>query len=206
MRKLFGLILLIVSFSAVAQDTEGKKEDALALFRAKKYEQAIEVCLAELESFPRNRDSYAVLGWSLLSLKRYDEIIAYHTKALEFARNDYRLIETIAEAHFYKRQYNEALKYFQEYVRIHPKGALVGDAYAFMGGIYYGFGEFNNSDIAFSAAVHYKPSVGRWWIRLASARERAGNLESAKVAYQKALQLNPNDSQAREGLARVGLQ
>ena len=47
--------------------------DALAMWRNGDYERAVEVTRAELEAAPNNLDAMVVMGWSLISLGRYDE-------------------------------------------------------------------------------------------------------------------------------------
>ena len=58
-------------------------------------------------------------------------------------------------------------------------------------------------DIALSTAVYYMPRNAGWWVRLAYARENAGELRSAITAYEQALSLNENLAEARKGLERV---
>ena len=71
-RVLVTVILLVVAaVLAGAQD----KPDALELYRAGKYADAIKVCQQELAEAPRNIDSHVVLGWSYLRLHKYAEAL-----------------------------------------------------------------------------------------------------------------------------------
>ena len=47
------------------------------------------------------------------------------------------------------------------------------------------------------------PGNAAWWTRLAYARESAGDLQDAIVAYERALSLNSQLTDARRGLTRV---
>jgi cytochrome c-type biogenesis protein CcmH/NrfG len=75
--------------------------------------------------------------------------------------------------------------------------------YFFLGEIYIRLGRFRHADIALSTAVHWAPGNAAWWTRLAYARENAGDLAEAVSAYEKALSLNPQLSDARRGLDRT---
>jgi tetratricopeptide (TPR) repeat protein len=177
--------------------------DALELYRAGRYQEAVETTLKELEINPGNMNSYSVLGWSLLALNRYQDALRYGTQALRIARSDYRIVQIVAEAQYRLGNYTESLRYYQEYVALNATGSLVPSAYYAMGEIHIRFEEFNRADIALSAAVHYNPRNSGWWSRLGYAREQAGNHESALEAYEEALRLNPSLSTAREGRDRV---
>jgi tetratricopeptide (TPR) repeat protein len=202
MNRKYILVFLLSIFSVLycyGQD----KPDALKSYRQGDYERAVEVCLMELEALPKNVDSYVVLGWSLLKLDRYQDAVDYTEKALKISRYDPRLIQIIAEGLFELGRNLESLKYFQEYATIAPTSSLIDDIYYFMGEIFIRFGEFNHADIALSTAVYHSPNVAGWWNRLGYAREKAGGLDSAIKAYNKALTLNPNTGEAARGIERV---
>ena len=62
---------------------------------------------------------------------------------------------------------------------------------------------YNHADIALSTALHHSPSVSVWWGRLGYAREMAKDYVYALEAYEMALSLNPNLSDAERGRSRV---
>ena len=64
-------------------------------------------------------------------------------------------------------------------------------------------GKFRHADIALSTAVHWVPGNAEWWTRLAFSRENARDLTEAVTAYERALTLNPRNSDALRGLERV---
>ena len=84
-----------------------------------------------------------------------------------------------------------------------PEGAFIDDVCFFMGEIYINRGEFNNADIALTAAVHHYPKSAMWWSRLGYAREQAGYYEGALAAYDQALKINKNYADAKAGRDRV---
>ena len=195
------VIILFVALSAAFAQEEAP--DALAKYNQGRYEEAIAICLDELTVMPRRMDAYAVLGWSLLKLQRWEEALDYSRRAMEISRNDPRIVEILAEAYFHLGKNLEALVYFQEYTILAPTGSRIEDVYYYMGEIFVRLGEFNHADIAFSTAVYHSPNRSQWWSRLGYAREMAEDYSSALDAYEKALKLNPASSEAARGKARV---
>jgi predicted Zn-dependent protease len=116
---------------------------------------------------------------------------------------DPRVIEIVGEINYYEGRNVEALQYFQEYVTRAPEGQRREIVYYFIGEIYIRLGRFRHADIALSTAVHWLPGNAAWWTRLAYARESAGDLQEAIVAYEQALALNAQLTDARRGLTRV---
>jgi len=206
--KLMILTAILLVNGVFAQQQEEEKKDALKLYQQKEYTQAVEVCLEELQGFtdeqnPQRMDSYTVLTWSLMGLKDYDRVIQYGKEALGYYRYDNRIIYTLGEAYYYKGQMIPSLEYFQQYTLLNPTGNGIRTAYYFMGEIFLRLGEFAHADIAFSTALYHSPNVARWWARLGYAREQAEDLDEAKEAYTKALQLQPGLADATAGLDRV---
>ena len=115
-----------------------------------------------------------------------------------------RLIEILGEAQFYLGLNEKSLESFQEYVfRATSNSSRFGTAYYFMGEIYIRQAKYNHADIAFSQAVMTEPLRDYWWTRLGYAREMAGEYKAAADAYDKAISLNPNRTEAKNGRTRV---
>lgn len=186
--------------------TAQEYRDALELYRNGSYEEAIQVCLQELEEMPRNMDSYVVLGWSLLKQKKYDQALEYGKKAHSITPSDYRVIEILGEAHFYLGNNLESLKNLEDYTVLAPTGDRIDFVYYLMGEIFVRLGEYNHADIAFSTALYHSPNSANWWARLGYAREMAKDFTWSLDAYNKALKLNASHSEALRGKERVTVQ
>ncbi|RKX80056.1 MAG: hypothetical protein DRP87_01025 [Spirochaetes bacterium] len=193
-------LLIAVVFPLFAQLEE---KDALELYRKGQYEEAVKVCLQELEIMPRRMDSYVVLGWSLIRLGRYQEALEYAEKAHTISPSDYRVIEIMGEIHYFLGDNENALKCFEEYTVLAPTGDRIDMVYYFMGEIFIRLAEYNHADIAFSTALYHSPNRAEWWARLGYAREMAKNYNLAVESYNKALQLNSTLTEARRGKERV---
>jgi tetratricopeptide (TPR) repeat protein len=193
------VLLLVLPAALFGQD----KDDALELYRTGDYARAVDVCRRELAEVPNRMDAHAVLGWSLLKLRRYQEAFDSSQEAFRVNRYDPRIVEVAAESLYYLGRQAEALRYFEEYAAIAPTGGRIDSVYYFMGEIYIQQAKYNNADIALSTALYHSPNIADWWTRLGYAREKGGDAAWALEAYNKALALNPNQVDAARGRARV---
>jgi tetratricopeptide (TPR) repeat protein len=195
---------VIAAASAGAQQTP----DALELYRQGRYEQAVQVCLQELQDrgpdqSRRRMDSFTVLGWSYIRLGQYQNALTSARQARSEVRYDIRIIEIEAEALYFLGRNLEALSLFEEYVSLSPTGERIDVVYYFMGEIFLRLAEYRHADIAFSTAIHHSPQIARWWARLGYAREQISDSAGAMEAYTAALKLDPSLEDARVGLERV---
>jgi tetratricopeptide (TPR) repeat protein len=179
------------------------RPDALMEYRNGNYDLAVSICKDEITANPNNLDSHVVICWSLLRLNRFQEALSYARSGRNLSRYDTRITEILGEISYYEGRNNEALQYFQEYVNLAPEGQRIDMVYYFLGEIYIRLGRFRHADIALSTAVHWVPGNAAWWTRLAYARENAGDFSEAITAYERALSLNSQLSDARRGLDRT---
>jgi tetratricopeptide (TPR) repeat protein len=200
--RITALALLVFLLRMVAVYAQNRPVDALVEYKAGNYEQAVRICRDEIAANADNLESYVVLCWSLLSLNRYEEALGYARTGRALSRYDIRIAEILGEAYYFQGQNAEALQYFQEYASQAPDGPRIAKVSCFIGEIYIRLGKFRHADIAFSTAVHRMPGEAAWWVRLAYARENAGDLTEAVNAYERALSLDSQLTDARRGLER----
>ena len=179
------------------------RPDAFAEFRRGNLERAVEIGLGEIAANGRDMDSHIVLCWALIGLGRYEEALRFANMARTINRHDPRIIEILGEVYFFLGNNGAALRYFQHSINIAPEGNRVHMAYYFIGEIFIRTGRFRHADIALTKAVHMMPGNAQWWTRLAFARESAGDLVQAVVAYERALALDSRFVDAQRGLDRV---
>ena len=186
------------------QRAQRQRPDALKLYSAGRYSEAITVCEQEIAEKPGNVESYVVLCWSLVRNRQYSEAEYWALQGRQISRYDQRLVEVLGEAKYFLGQNREALALFQEYVSlVGEKGGRLGEAYYFMGEIYIRLARYNHADIALSQAVRTQSLYDYWWTRLGYAREMAGSFALALTAYEKALELNAGQADALRGRDRV---
>jgi tetratricopeptide (TPR) repeat protein len=196
---LVGFLLLLI-VNVYAQDNS---PDALAEYRAGNFERAVLICREELAENPNNLESHVVICWSLIRLNRLEEAMRYARAGRALYRFDVRITQIMGEISYYQGRNDEALQYFQEYASAAPEGQRIDQVYYLMGEVYIRQGKFRHADIALSTAVHWVPNNAAWWVRLAYTRENAGDLSSAIEAYERALSLNSQLSDAQRGIERI---
>ena len=185
----------LVAGPLAAQD----KPDALELYRANRFAEAITVCKQELAISPGSIDSHVVMGWSYLRLQQYQDALDIGQKAVTLSPNDPRVIQIIGEAQVFLGKTSDALPNLEQYVALRPNGDRVARVYWLMGECYIRLKEYQNADIAVSTAVYYEQNNALWWARLGWARELANDLKGAADAYSRALKLDPGLADAQRG-------
>ncbi|MDR0383266.1 MAG: tetratricopeptide repeat protein [Spirochaetaceae bacterium] len=204
MKPIFFVFIFTIRLLVFTGDLNAQsKPDALAAYRSGNYAEAAGICRAEIQENRQNIESYVVLCWSLVKLRRFDEARTAAETALAISPYDARLIEIMGEIGYFQGRNSEALKHFQDYIYLAPEGQRIDVAYYYSGEIYIRLGRFKHADIALSTAVHYVPENAVWQTRLAYARENSGELRQAAETYEKALSLDPQLADARRGLDRV---
>ncbi|MCL2245104.1 MAG: tetratricopeptide repeat protein [Treponema sp.] len=201
-RCLFFFLFILVFFTFTV-NAQSRPPDALAEYRAGNYDRAVQICRDELAENSTNLESHVVICWSLLRLNRYEEALRYARTGRSLNRFDVRITQILGEIHYYQGLNNEALQYLQEYVSLAPEGQRIDVVYYLIGEIFIRQGKFRHADIALSTAVHWMPGNAAWWVRLAYTRENAGDFISAREAYERALSLNSQLTDAQRGLDRI---
>ncbi|GMO53970.1 MAG: tetratricopeptide repeat protein [Termitinemataceae bacterium] len=179
------------------------KLDALSEYRSGRFASAMNICKVEITENPQNLESHVVLCWSLLKLSRHNEALQYAAAAQAISRYDVRVIEILGEIAYQQGRNKDAMQYFQEYINLAPDGQRVDVVFYYEGEIFIRLSRFRHADIALTTALHYTPQNALWWTRLGWARENAGDVAEAILAYEKALSLNPDSSDALRGRDRV---
>jgi tetratricopeptide (TPR) repeat protein len=167
------------------------------------YNEAIRMCQNAVSRNAATRDTYTVITWALQRQRKYADVITWGERGLRLYPDEYRIMETLGEAHFYLDDYDRSLNFMQRYVNALPRGERVSVAYFFIGEIFRLRQQYRHADIAYTTAVRLEPGLALWWYRLATVRESAGDKSPAIEAYERALRLNPDYREASAGLARV---
>ncbi|MCH5291500.1 MAG: tetratricopeptide repeat protein [Treponema sp.] len=180
-----------------------EKPDALKLYNEGKYAEAVRICESEIEATPDNMNSYSVLCWALVANRQYREAEQRASEAYQKNTYDVRIMEVLGEAKYFLGKNDEALNMFQRYIANVPEnGNRVGRVYYYMGEIYIKQARYEHADISLTTAVRNDPLRDYWWTRLGYAREMTRDWRSAITAYDRAIELNAAQADARKGKAR----
>jgi tetratricopeptide (TPR) repeat protein len=167
------------------------------------YNEAVRMCMDQVSRNAATRETYVAITYTMQRQRRYADVISWGERGLRAYSNEYRRVEIMGEAFFYLDNYDRSLSFMQRYTNAQPEGERVSIAFFFIGEIFRITERYRHADIAYTAAVRFEPGLALWWYRLATVREMAGDKGQAGEAYQRALRLNPNYREARDGLTRV---
>ena len=167
------------------------------------YNEAIRISLEEISRNAATRDTYTAITWSMQRQGRFAEVIAWGERGLRVFPDEYRIVQMMGEAFFYLNDYERSMASMQRYVNAMPQGERASTAYFFIGEIFRITEKYHHADIAYTTALQIAPGLALWWFRLGLVREAVGDRIPAIEAYQQALRINPNYSQALSALARL---
>lgn len=163
------------------------------------------------------QSSYYYLGSMALRQERPDEAVEFFTQATSLEVSDadawYLLgtaykesgqldeaVEALGRAVLYVPNFTEAYETLAEV--FDEKGASAEALYA-RGMSAYSKGNFGEAADKLEAAIESSPTLADAHAGLGVVRELQGDKAAAIVAYQQALQLEPDDFLAKSGLARL---
>ena len=75
-------VIVFLIFSIFVSFGFSQERDALKTYKEGNYEEAVEICRAELEVMPQRMDAYVVMCWSLIKLNRYEEALEGCTEGI----------------------------------------------------------------------------------------------------------------------------
>lgn len=192
--------------AALSMFWEGRRLE-MAETRQTESQQAFQRSLAMTERLlatdPANPDLLTLKTWNLFRLRRYVDTVVYAQSALN-VRQDYRILETMAEALYFLGKNEEALSAFSRYFTLSPESDdRRSSAYYYVGEIYFRIKKYEHADIAFSTAVALEKNMYYWWYRLGIVKELLGQYRRAYEAFNASLALNSNFTPALDAKERV---
>jgi tetratricopeptide (TPR) repeat protein len=193
--------LLLLSVTLQAQNINVLQSAFSASYIAEN-QKNYELAIAEMKPIYKENDyiSNIRLGWLNYMAKKYSESISYYKKAIEFKPYaiEARLgcvkpLSAIENWEKVKEQYLEILK-------IDP---LNTTANYWLGVIYYNKKDFKTAINLFEKIVNLYPLDYDSVIMLAWSKMNNNNHADAKLLFQHALIIRPNDSSAQSGLQLI---
>lgn len=150
-----------------------------------------------------NPDLQTLKAWNLFRLHRYIDTVTYAQSVLN-SRQDYRILETMAEALYFLGKDDEALSAFSRYFTLSPENDdRRSSAYYYVGEIYFRIKKYEHADIAFSTAVALEKNMYYWWYRLGLVKELLGQYRRAYEAFKASLSIKSDFKPALDAKVRV---
>jgi tetratricopeptide (TPR) repeat protein len=175
-----------------------------------------------LTATPQQAKQYLDYGNKYLKAKQYDNAIAYYNQSnKQGASTDAYYFMGVA--YFYKSDKASALRNFQYALKLNPSNTaakamiakLSGGAAASAGGSgpaaqylvtghkYLKARQYDMAIKYYQASANVAPSAQAFKY-MGTAYYFKGDMTNAKAAYEKSLQMNPNDPGVRSVLAKIG--
>ncbi len=150
-----------------------------------------------------NPELQTLKTWNLFRLRRFVDTVVYAQSVLN-SRQDWRILETMAEALYFLGKNEEALTAFSRYfVQAPENDDRRSSAYYYVGEIYLRLKKYEHADIALSTAVALERNMYYWWYRLGVVKELLGQYRRAYEAYSQALELRSGFVPAKDARERV---
>lgn len=198
-------ILVIVFFSFVtaspAQDYEKLAKAFEASYAAEnkgEYQQAIQALLSVYRA-----DSYEInlrLGWLFYMSGRFTDALPYYQKSIDLmpVSIEAKLGYVLPAAAL--GNWAQVEKQYRDILKIDPMNTTANYR---MGLIYYGRQEYAQALRFFDKVLNQYPFDYDTVIMVAWSRLKSGQMREAKIMFQKALIIRPNDSDALQGLSII---
>ena len=201
LRRIMATVVLatVLTGSAFGQDnvTEAFKK-SYELEYAGEYSKAINLLKSVY-----NEESYEInlrLGWLHYLSGLFTESVPYYEKCLVLKPMSIEARLGLVNPASSMGNWNQVEKRYREILDIDPQNSLVNYR---MGLIFYGRESYMNAARYFEKVVNLYPFDYDSVIMLAWSNYMVGKSREAKVLFQKALLIRPDDASALEGLGLV---
>jgi len=165
------------------------------LFRAGKYDQAIESFKRVVEKYPSNYEGYYNLGLSYMKKKETDSAITALEKAAELNPQSLEVVFALGESYFVKGDIEKALQSFSRAVELKPDSATA----------HYDFGlanyKLNKNEEAlaqFDKAIELNPNGASVYYQAGLAAIRLESFDRAIKYFEGFLKLEPDAPEAAQ--------
>lgn len=195
------LPLLFLTLAMNAQEfteIEQAFKKSYALETEGEYTQA-----AEMLKKVYSEDAYEInlrLGWLSYMSGLFTESIAYYQKAIALKPVSIEARFGIAYPASSMGNWEQVIKHYNKILEIDPQNTYANYR---LGNIYYGREDFQSALKYFEMVVNLYPFDYDGVIMLAWTNFKLGKLREAKVLFQKALLISPEDESAKEGLGLI---
>jgi len=176
-------------------------EQANALFKEQKYDEAISLMQQFLEQNPEAYQAYASIGDCYREKGDFDQAIENYNVVLEKAKTDEamgkemtaRALAGIGECYLKMQDFEKAQSYFEQSIEAYPENEILA----------YNVGEIYFSNQKIDEAIHYltistqiKPDWPHPYLKLGYVYLNKGNYSNAEANFKKFLEMDPNSPEA----------
>ena len=169
--------------------------------REKNLDKALDAFKKAAETSPKTPAAHYWVGMTYFYKKENERAIAKFKKVLELDPKNYRSFWMIGKIlSFDKTKLDEALKYLNQAIAINPEFA---DAHFDIGRIYLVRGDAKRAMAEFGMVFRTEPTYAAYHYEMGIIFERMKAPDRARKEYERALQLNPNFTRAKDALKKL---
>ncbi len=165
------------------------------LFRAGKYDQAIESFKRVVEKYPSNYEGYYNLGLSYMKKKETDSAITALEKAAELNPQSLDVVFALGESYFVKGEIEKALQSFSRAIELKPDSAT---AHYDLGLAYYKLNKNEEALAQFDKAIELNPNGASVYYQAGLAAIRLESFDRAIKYFEGFLKLEPDAPEAAQ--------
>jgi tetratricopeptide (TPR) repeat protein len=156
----------IEAVESLKREIASKPDDSDALrrlgnlyYEMRRREEAVEVLKQAIRLKPDFADAHKVLGDSNVALGRLEDAVEAYKQAIRLKPEDPELHNRLAAAYsnIEINRTNDAIEAYKESVRLRPTGDTAREAYANLGAIYHGRGQYAEAVEYLKQAVRLDP-------------------------------------------------
>jgi tetratricopeptide (TPR) repeat protein len=193
------IILSFLSYITVVSQNDMKILEAFSESYKAETGENYSVAISSLKSVYR-ADDYAInvrLGWLLLLTKQYTESVSFYDKAIRLKPYAIEARFGMIKALNSLESWDQVKEHYEAILKIDPQNTT---SLYWLGILLYNRKDFDNAAKNFEKIVNLYPMDYGSVIMLAWTRLYQGKKLDAKVLFNHALLLSPNDASATSGL------
>jgi len=164
---------------------------AKELLKAGRGDEAVQLALPLLESFPDDITVQGLLTAAWVGSGEYDRALAMLEESARSQPEHYRILMNLGIVHHRKGDLDEAARHLARAVALYPSFA---PGQALLGEVYMELGQLEPAEAAFAQALALGKNDLKTILYLGRARGSLGSLDAAVVTFQYALQRYPEAS------------
>jgi Flp pilus assembly protein TadD len=176
------------SKAAAEKEEAAHKQQALALARKAKYDQALAEINQALTQDPKDAETYNRRGGIYTLQGHYAQAVADFTKALELNPRYAKAYYNRALAYYYQGNYDQAINDLTKAIELKPKDVA---SYNNRGLAYMQKGNYERAIDDFNVATILNPKLADAYYNKAVSCEKVGRRDTAREAYAAFVKLAP---------------
>ncbi len=167
-----------------------------------KWAEAIGLCQRAISLQPKSAAAYKIFGKALQSTGKLEEARQCYLKALQLQPNLAEVHANLGSLSAQQQQWQAAISHYQKALELNPQFA---GAYRNLAKVFERMGQPAAAAISWYQALTLEPQAGtaEQYLTVGNAVFQQGNIDEALSCYRRAIELNPNLSQAYHNVAEL---